>query len=239
MLLHLVERDVLAQVADRSVDAHAREAAAPRGHEQLLVFALPVANERSEDQKTRALFVLADLIDDLLYGLSDDRDAVVRTMWDSDAREQQAQVVVDLGDGAHGRPRIARRSLLVDRHRRRESFDEVDVRLLHLSEELARVGRQGFNVAALSFGVDRVERERRLPRSREARDHDHLVAWDLDVDVLEVVLARALDVDVRDGHQLKSRGGFGAAPVDFSPGPGPIGAPTGADSAGGPLGPAR
>jgi hypothetical protein len=60
------------------VHAHAREPAAARGDEQLLVLALPVANERSEDEEARALLVFADLVDDLLNGLRDDRDAVIR-----------------------------------------------------------------------------------------------------------------------------------------------------------------
>src|SRR5207249_9673696 len=45
VLAHLVEHDVLGQVADGAVDADAREAAAPRGDEELLVLALPIADE--------------------------------------------------------------------------------------------------------------------------------------------------------------------------------------------------
>src|SRR5205814_2587144 len=98
-------------------------------------------------------------------------------------------------------PRVAGRALLVDRHGRRESLDEVDVRLLHLPEELAGVRGERLDIPPLTLGVDGVERERRLPRAREPSDHDHLVARDLDVDVLEVVLPRALDVDVVERHQ--------------------------------------
>ena len=63
-------------------------------------------------------------------------------------RAQQAQVVVDLRDGPDRRPRVARRRLLVDRDRRRQALDRVDVRLVHLPEELARVGRQRLDVPA-------------------------------------------------------------------------------------------
>src|SRR5204862_230986 len=52
-----------------------------------------------------------------------------------------------------------------------------------------------FDVAALAFGVDRVERQRRFSRAREPRDDDELVARDLEVDVLEVMLAGAPDDD--------------------------------------------
>ena len=48
----------------------------------------------------------------------------------------------------------------------------VDVGLLHPLEELPRVGRQRLDVAALPFGVDRVEGERRLSRPADARHDD-------------------------------------------------------------------
>ena len=48
----------------------------------------------------------------------------------------------------------------------------VDVGLLHPLEELARVRRQRLDVAALPFGVDRVEGERRLARAADAGHDD-------------------------------------------------------------------
>ena len=89
----------------------------------------------------------------------------------ADPRPQQPQVVVDLGHRADGRARVARGRLLVDRDRRRQPLDRVDVGLVHLPEELARVGRQRLDVPALALGVDRVERERRLARARQPGDH--------------------------------------------------------------------
>src|SRR5205823_13118053 len=120
------------------------------------------------------------------------------------------EVVVDLGDRAAGRPWGARRALLVDGDRGRETFDEVNVRLLHLTEELPRVRGERLDVPSLALGIDRVERERRFSRSREPRDHDELVAGYLDVDVLEVVLARALDVDRGERHYATATGTAGA-----------------------------
>ena len=66
---------------------------------------------------------------------------------------------------------------------------------LHLIEELARVGRERFHVAALAFGVDGVEGERGFAGAAEAGDHGEGVARDLDVDVLEIVLACAVHGD--------------------------------------------
>jgi hypothetical protein len=89
---------------------------------------------------------------------------------------------------------------VLDRDRGREPLDRVDLGLLHLLEELPGVRRQRLDVAALAFGIDRVEGERRFTGAREPGDHDELVARDLEVDVLEVVLAGAADDDPITGH---------------------------------------
>ncbi len=77
-----------------------------------------------------------------------------------DPRPQQPHVIVDLGHGADGRARILRGGFLLDGNRRRQSVDLVDVGLLHHLQELARIGRQRFDVAPLSLGVDGVEGQR-------------------------------------------------------------------------------
>ena len=107
-----------------------------------------------------------------LGGLADDFAAAAAAERAADARVQQPQVVVDLGRRADGRARIADAVLLADGDRRADAFDRVDVRLLHPLEELPRVGRQRLDVAALPFGVDRVEGERRLARAADAGHHD-------------------------------------------------------------------
>ena len=56
-------------------------------------------------------------------------------------------------------------------------------------------GDDRLEVAPLRLGVERAERERRLARAGDAGEHDQRVARDVDVDVLEVVLARAAHAD--------------------------------------------
>src|SRR5215469_10204291 len=118
----------------------------------------------------------------------------------ADAGEQQAQVVPDLSYGADGGTRVVRGALLVDRDRWREAVDVVDVGLVHLTQELARVGRKRLDVAPLALGEDRIEGEATLAGAGEAGDHDELVAGDGNVYVLEVVLARATHDDAILGH---------------------------------------
>ena len=115
----------------------------------------------------------------------------------ADAGPEQAQEVVDLGGGADGGARRPRRILLLDRDGGREAVDEVDVGLLHPLEELARVGGERLDVAALSLGVDRVEGEGALAGAGGAGDDRDRAAGDLEVDPLEIVLARAADRHVR------------------------------------------
>ena len=105
--------------------------------------------------------------------------AAARAVRLADARVEQPQVVVDLGDRADRRARVPARALRCSMAiAGRQALDGVDVGLAHLLEELARVGRERLDVAALPLGVDGVERERGLARAREAGDDHELVARD-------------------------------------------------------------
>src|SRR5208283_4780575 len=193
--LILVEQRLLAELVKLAVDLHAHEARALHVGQLLAVFALAIANDRRQHVKPRAVGPFHDLIDDLLHALLRDFAAAVVAERMPDARKQQAQVVVNLGDSANRRARIARGGFLLDRDGRRQAFDRIDVGFLHLLEELARVGRQRFDVTALALGVNRVEGERGLAGAREPGDYDQAIARNLEIDILEIVLARALDDD--------------------------------------------
>ena len=71
--------------------------------------------------------------------------------------------------------------------------DRIDLRLVHAVEELPRVRRERLDVAALAFGVQRIEHQRRLARARNAGDDDQLVQRQRERQVLEIVLARAMN----------------------------------------------
>ena len=76
----------------------------------------------------------------------------------------------------------------------RPSID-VDVRLAHQLQELPGIGRQRLDVAPLALGVDRVERQRGLAGAGQSGDHSQLVARDVDIHVLQIMLARAAHMD--------------------------------------------
>jgi hypothetical protein len=49
-------------------------------------------------------------------------------------------------------------ALLVDGYGGAQAFDIVDVRFLHLPQELPGIGRQRLDITALPLGVDGIER---------------------------------------------------------------------------------
>ena len=91
---------------------------------------------------------------------------------------------------------VVRGALLVNGDRGGEPFDRVDVRLVHLPEELAGVGGKRFHVAALAFRENGVERQGGLAGTGQTSQDDQFIARDFDADVLEVVFARADDAQV-------------------------------------------
>ena len=191
VLTLLVQRRHVVQVVELAVDPDPLEALPQQVAELLAILALAAAHDRRQQEQARALGHLQQPVDHLRDRLRLDRQAGRGRIGDADPRPEQAHVVVDLGHRRHGRARILRGRLLLDRDRRRQAGDQVHVGLLHQLQELARVGRQALDIAPLSLGIDRVEGEARLARARQPGDHHQPVARDVDVDALEIVLARA------------------------------------------------
>src|SRR5260221_1593301 len=128
--------------------------------------------------------------------------AALRTMRNAYGGVDDAQIVVDFGDGADGGAWRAGGGFLLDGNGGREAFDDVDFRALHLVEELASVRRERFDVAALAFGVNGVKSERGFAGAGKAGDHGEGVARDFETDVFEVVLPRAANDQLGQTHDL-------------------------------------
>ncbi len=199
VVLAPVEQHGLGEVAQFAIDAGAKPLLIEL-IEQVLEFALAAAHDGRHDGDAFAGAELQDALHDLLGGLARDGPAAVGAVRRAHGGVEQAQVVVDLGDGADGRSRAAAGGLLLDGDGRAEAFDGIHVGPLDLIEELPRVGRERLDVAALPFGVDGVEGQRALARAGQTGDHRQRVAGNADVDVAQVVLARAAYRNVSDGH---------------------------------------
>ena len=196
VLVALVEHDRFLQHPQPLVDLHAREAVRAQLLQELAVLALAPAHHWGEHHEAGPLPQLHHLVNDLLRRLPDDRPPADGTVGLANTRPQQPQVVVDLRDRADRRARVARGRLLIDRDRRREPLDRIHVGLVHLAQELARVGRQRLDITSLPLGVDRVERQAALARAGQPRDHDERISRQRQRDVLEVVLPRPRDDDL-------------------------------------------
>ena len=199
VVLALVEGRRLGEVDDLAIDAGAK-ALLIKLIEQILKLTLAASDDGRHDRDALAGAELQDALDDLLGGLAGDGAAAVGAVRRADRGVEQAQVVVDLGDGADGGAWAAAGGLLLDGDGGAKAFDGVDVGALDLVEELAGVGRERFDIAALALGVDGVEGERALAGAGETGDHGERVAGDAHVDVAQVMLARPSHRDVSDGH---------------------------------------
>ena len=131
--------------------------------------------------------------DDLVYGVALDDAAAVQAGDGAAAGVEEAEVVVDLGGGGYGGARVAGLVLLLDGDGGGEAVHVVYVGFFDALEELAGVGGEGFDVAALAFGVDGVEGERGFAGAADSTDDGEGVVRDVDVDGLQVVGAGSAD----------------------------------------------
>src|SRR5208337_2943771 len=100
---------------------------------------------------------------------------------------EQAQVIMNFRDSANGAPRGGHRLAAGDRDSRRNALDPLGVRLFQRLKELASVGGEGLDVTPLAFRVERVKRERALPRAADPGHDDQFAQRQIQVNALEVM----------------------------------------------------
>ena len=136
----LIEADILRKLIHVSVHTYTHIAGAAGRVEHLLVHTLLAADDRCEQLDPGTLRHQKQLIHDLIHRLALDLASALRTVRRADARVQKTHIIVNLRDGTDRRTRVPVRRLLIDRNRRAETLDEVHRRLLHLAQELTRIG---------------------------------------------------------------------------------------------------
>ena len=185
----LIKLQVVGQLHYLPIDAGADVAALHHVREEVLELALLPANDRGENLETRPFRETENAADDLFAGLRRDRPLALRAVTLPQAGVQHPQVVRNFRDRADGTAWVAPGGLLLDADRRRQPADVIDVRFRELPEELAGVAGERLDVPALTFGVDRVERERRLAAAAHAGKDDELVSREFEVYAAQVVFA--------------------------------------------------
>ncbi len=106
VLLLFVQLGQFVQLVEAAVDAGANEALGPQLVEHGQVLALSLANDGCQQHQLAPFWQRQDLVDHLTDGLRFQRRVMVRAAWCADPRVEQAQVIVDLGDGADGGARV-------------------------------------------------------------------------------------------------------------------------------------
>ena len=190
-----VEGDPLFQAHHPPVHAHAQVPLRRQGRELLAEGPLAAPHHRRQHGQGGSCGQLPEFFRDLLRGLGGNGPLALRTVRPPQRREEDAEVVVDLGHGADGGPRVADRRPLLDGDGGTEPGDGLHVRLLHLVQELAGVRGKALDVAPLAFGVEGIEGQAALPGPRRPGDHDQAVPRDVAVHPLQVVDSRAADRD--------------------------------------------
>ena len=161
-------------------------------------------SERKRDVESRSGRKGHHRVGDALHGVRFDLTPTIRTIRVTHSRPQQTEVVIDLGRRADCRARCLGRVFLLDGNGGRETFDRFDVRLFHPFQELPRIRRKRFDVAALTLGVDGVESQRRFSRPRRTGDDSDRASGNFEVEPLEIILSRAADDDAVF-HKPKSK----------------------------------
>ena len=171
-------------------DAETDESLCLHLFEEIDVFAFPVDDNGRQNHQTGSFRHGQNRIDHLRDGLGG--QGIFGMFWAvrcADACKKQTQIVIYFRDGADGRPGIVRGRFLVNGDGRRKPFDQIHIRFFHKLQKLAGVGRERFDITALSLRIKGVESKRGLPGTGKSGDDDQLVAWQIDLDVFQIVCA--------------------------------------------------
>ena len=184
MILAFVEIDFILKIEQLAINAGARVSVLGECLHLFLELALAAAHDWRHHHDPVLGSERHDPLYDLVGRLPTDGATAAGAMGRANRGEQQAKIIVNFRDGADRGARTPARGLLLNRDRGAKAINAINVRSLHLVQELPRVGGKRLHIPALALGVDGVERQRRLTRTAEAGNHGQRVTGDFDTDVL-------------------------------------------------------
>ncbi|MNQ52536.1 hypothetical protein D3C85_665580 [compost metagenome] len=114
VLLVQLQRGRIGEIAHLPIDASTNVALGRQVLQQLGVLPLAIAHHGRQQHQLGAFGLGQHLIHHLADGLGGERDGVGRAAGFAYPCKQQAQVVINFGDGTHGRARVVGGGLLLD-----------------------------------------------------------------------------------------------------------------------------
>ena len=118
---------------------------------------LALSDEGSQKINGLSRIIVAYHVDDFLFGVFHHflaRHIAVRR---SRTCKEQAQIVVDFGGSTHCRPGILVGGLLFNADDGTQSRDLVNIRTLHVAQEIAGISRKRLDIAPLSLSKNRIK----------------------------------------------------------------------------------
>ena len=184
------------ELLDLPVDTHL--GVSPLAHllEKLAVMTLAAAHERTEQQALATFEAGQDQGRDLFVGIAHHFGAAGRRIGTRSPRIQQAEEVIDFGDGPHRGARVGARGLLLDRNDGTQALDALHLGFLQDAHEMLGIGGKGVHITPLPFRIERVEGERGLAAAAQAGHDDEFPPGNVHVDILQVVRPRTPDLDL-------------------------------------------
>ena len=195
MLFIFIWFNLFGQLIEQTIHTHTDIATPARVLKYFLILSLFPTHHWRENLDTTAHWQGENLVEDLVNGLLPNLFPTDGTVWCADTRPQQAQVVVNFCYGSYGRAWIFARGFLVDGDSRGQTVNIVHIGLLHLSEKHPCIRGQALHIATLSLGIDGIKGERGLTRARKPCHHHQFVAWNLHINIFQIVLPRTLDIN--------------------------------------------
>lgn len=109
-------------------------------------------------------------------------------------------MIVEFGHRPDGGSGGANRVCLVNGDRRRHAVDFFNERSIATIKKLSGVGAEGFNVSALTFRIKGIEGKRTFTGPRRTGDDCPCSRFDIEINVLKIVLTSASDAN--EGAQI-------------------------------------
>ena len=136
------------------------------------------------------------------YGLTHLLDVQpITTSWVVDDGVQiLVDVVIPFNGGTDGRSGGSHRVFAINGDGRRYAFYLFHPGSVHAVHELAGIGRKGFHVAALALRIQGVQGQGRFAGTAHAGHHGEALQGDVQIDIFQIVLAGAFDLDYRIVH---------------------------------------